>query len=551
MTIASTFPDGLRIPQIQGALRIFDQRRILLADQPGAGKTAQALVGLELDDAFRRPGYATLILCNVTGCQLTWAGELKNRVATQYDVVICDLTDTRGRKTMPSTIERNKRLAEAQIEAHDRQLPLIVLGNFETVRWKWRDTPKITNLFHITFDAVIIDEGHLVLPTKVDEDSKMTQFWHGLSKLKVADTAIRLSISGTPDRGLLHNRYGHWKFLWPRQHTSFWGWARTNFIVTAGEWGGAEIGKVRNAEAWRQYDAHHMVRRTKAEMLKGLPEKQWANGGGIDLPMTPLQTLAYERYQDYLESEYDALMAAADATGDDREAEKLRGKASSLRLQFALRGRQMATCMWRYVETEGPDGKIHTKAIPLRGGVEASNKLAWILEWLDERAYYGDDADPSQGKVVIVSYFTEVLHWLSDELKTIAGLDAPIIAGDTSSPEKQRIEQEFQRGNLRIVLLSGYMGVSINLDAADDMIFVDSVHDPDKMEQAEDRIHRASRNHQVTYWRLASISSVDMAVVATLDTRYRETRKTYDGDRGVRFARRFLPKNTVREEIAA
>ena len=104
--IAHTFPDGLRVKQVEGALRIKQKRRIVLADQPGAGKTAQALVALEMDGLFDRPS-ATLILCNVTGCQLTWAGELRNRLASQHDVVICDLTDTHGRKTMPSMAARD------------------------------------------------------------------------------------------------------------------------------------------------------------------------------------------------------------------------------------------------------------------------------------------------------------------------------------------------------------------------------------------------------------------------------------------------------------
>lgn len=540
MSVAETFPDGLRVPQLEGALRIFDSRSILLADQPGAGKTAQALVALELDDAFRRTGYVTLILCNVTGCQLTWGPELQRRVASQFDVVIADLTDTEGKKTMPSTAARDKRLRMKWLEAQEQGLPLIVLANFEAVRWKFRSAPKIPTLFQIPLSAVIIDEGHLVLPTKEDADSKVTQFWYGLQQLRILPNAIRADLTGTPDRGKLHHRYGHWKFLFPSRYQNFWAWCRSMFIVTEGEWGGAEIGKLRDPKLWRSYDEQHMIRRTKAEMLKGLPEKQWANDGGIDLPMTQAQMAAYEDYQEYLEMREAELI----------EQEKM-GEAQALKLQFALRGRQMATCTWDFVEAIGDDGRVHTTGIPRVAGPEASNKLAWLLNWLDDRAHYGDEADPAQGKVVIVSYFTQVLHWLAAELKNETGLVVPIIAGDTPAPEKLRIEEAFQRGSLRIVLLSGYMGVSINLDAADDMIFVDSVHDPDRMEQAEDRIHRASRSHQVTYWRLASIGTVDMAVLNVLDSRYRETRKTYDGDRGVAFARRMLPKIATPEGAVA
>lgn len=528
MSIASTFPDGLRVKQVEGALRIKQKRRILLADQPGAGKTAQALVALEMDGIFTSKT-ATLILCNVTGCQLTWAGELRTRVESQYDVVVCDLTDTRGRKTMPSMAARDEALAQKMLEAIDLDLPLIVLANYEAVRWRAGQTPKLPTLWDITFDAIVIDEAHLVLPTMEDHPKKLTQFWHGLLQIKTTSDAFRIAMSGTPDRGKLWNRYGHWKFLYPTSYRNFWTWVRQIFVVTQGQWGGAEIGKLRREQEWAAYEAEHMVRRTKAEMLEGLPEKQWAGDGGIDLPMTPLQEDAYIDYERYLEARQMELVA----DGKD-------GEAQALRLQFALRSRQMATCTWAFTETVGEDGKVHTTGKPIVAGPESSNKLAWLLDWLGSRGYIaGDGFDPSLGKVVIVSYFTEVLHWLQAELQA-ANIGSQIIAGDTSANSKIQTEDAFQRGDLRIVLLSGYMGVSINLDAADDMIFVDSVHDPDRMEQAEDRIHRASRNHQVTYWRLASIDTGDMVVLQTIDTRYRQTRAMYEGHRGVAFARRML-----------
>jgi SNF2 family DNA or RNA helicase len=107
MPIADTLPSGYRPKQIEGALRIYQGNGVILADEPGAGKTLQALFALELRGLFRTQS-TILIMCNVTGCQLTWAGELELRIASQYDVVIADLTDTLGRKTMPSVAKREQ-----------------------------------------------------------------------------------------------------------------------------------------------------------------------------------------------------------------------------------------------------------------------------------------------------------------------------------------------------------------------------------------------------------------------------------------------------------
>ena len=72
------------------------------------------------------------------------------------------------------------------------------------------------------------------------------------------------------------------------------------------------------------------------------------------------------------------------------------------------------------------------------------------------------------------------------------------------------------------------------------MVFIDMVADPDQIEQAEDRIHRASRMHQVTYWRLVSEGTIMEDVLAKVDQRYRETRKVYDGTRGINYLRKLI-----------
>lgn len=542
MSIAQTFPNGLRVLQVVGAMTIAERKRILLADQPGAGKTAQALVAAELAGLFDRPS-KILVLCNVTGCQLTWAPEISNRVMGQHDIVFADLTDTRGRKTMPSVAKRNDQLGSAMIEASDLELPLVVLGNFDLVRWKFNAKPKLENLWNIDFDMVIIDEAHLVLPTREDAKQKVTQFWYGLNNLSIKPDAIRLPMSGTPDRSKLENRYGHWKFLHPTSHTSFWSWAQAHFVVDYVERGYnprthrpimvAEVGKLRNADAWAAYERQHMIRRTKAEMLEGLPEKQWAGEGGIDLPMTPAQEQAYFDYMDYLDNQRTEMLAL----GTDEAF----NKASAMRMQFKLRARQMATCTWNFIETVDDGGHVHTHGVPIIAGPDKSNKLAWLLDWLESRGYTKENWDPTLGKVVIVSYFTEVLSWLKAELEA-AGISAAVMSGDTSAPDKKLLEQAFQAGDLRVILLSGFLGVSITLDAADDMIFIDQVEDADVMEQVEDRIHRASRNHQVTFWRLVSMDTADVVVLQAADHRYRETRTMYEGSRGVLFARRMLTK---------
>jgi SNF2 family DNA or RNA helicase len=89
------------------------------------------------------------------------------------------------------------------------------------------------------------------------------------------------------------------------------------------------------------------------------------------------------------------------------------------------------------------------------------------------------------------------------------------------------------------------MGVGITLDAADDLIMLDSPYDPDRIEQIEDRVHRASNMHNVTIWNLIARDTIDQAIAERVSQRYKITRGLMDGTRGVDFGRNII--NLIRE----
>lgn len=530
MPIVDTLPNGFYPLQIAGALEIMQKRSHVIADQPGSGKTLQAMLGLELS-GYLTNETVTLIATTKTACQLTWAPEIKRRIQTQYDVVLADTTSINGTLAM-----RNKLIQRKVIEARNAGLPLIILANFEALRWPKTGTPKVTVFWDLEFDAVILDEAHLVLPTENDNPTKMTQFWRGLSRLRIHRGGIRLPMTGTPDRGKLQNRYGTWKFLYPEGYNNYWGWLRSQFHTHVGDYNEVIVGKVRDPLAWAAFDKAHMTRRTKREMVAHLPDKQWAGEGAIVLPLAAGNRAQYDR----VELDTQKAIEAADAQLNAKEIdpEEHQRLVQGARMRFVTQSQQLATCTHQYTETTDPQtGRKRMKGTPLVRGRDFSSKLDWIAGWLEDRGY--NDPDVENGKVVITSKYTEILGWLLEEL-TALGFTAKIMSGDTSLAGKQEVEAEFQRGDLDIVLLSVHLGVSINLDAADDMIFVDLPHDPDKVEQAEDRIHRASRIHICTYWRLVSEDTIDEVILGEVDRRFRVTRETYEGARGVDFARNML-----------
>lgn len=484
------------------ATRINEQRKVLLADQPGLGKTLEVLGALELGGLLEREA-TILILTPIINAQTTWRDSIVRFVGAHYKYNLVDVS--KG-----SSTQKAKQFEQDLLP----NVPTFVLANHDAIAMTSKGVRVNGIVNNFVYDAVIVDESHMVLPIK--DQRKPTNFWKGLGIVKATNYAFRVAISGTPDRGKLENRYGTWKFLFPSEMKSRWEWLEDNFFITE-----QKVSRTRTIKAtsglkskasWLAKDAELMIRRTKGEVLPQLPPKRYVD---VELELSEAQKIAYfTQQQKALEEVFNA------------EVEERNTAAA---MTFALRARQIVDCMW----SEDENGFT-----PIAGG--ASSKLDWLMEWLSERGFIEhDDMADNSAQVVIVSQFSKVLHWLKGELNG-RGIACAVLDGSTSDGRRTSIQRDFQEGSLRVVLLSGSMGVGINLDAADDLVMFDSPYDPDRVEQIEDRIHRASSNHSVTIWNLIATDSIDQAIMLKVSERYATTRTLMDGARGVEFARKIL-----------
>jgi SNF2 family DNA or RNA helicase len=482
--------------------KIQEYKQALLADQPGLGKTLEILGGLEKLGLFNNG--TTLILTPIIAAQTAWKDTIDKFVLPNHNVELIDISQG-------SSSQKTRAIADARFER-----PTIILANHGAI--EWGKTAKVIGLHSVQLDAIVIDESHMVLP--INNDKKYTQFWRGL---KHFDTVpVRIAVSGTPDRGKLENRYGTYRFLAPGTFSriSRWAWFETNFNVYDKRVSRTRtikaVGSLKSLNAWAREEDRFLIRRTKQEVLHELPPKQYRY---IELELTPAQR------KDYL----DAIKSMREELDEAAENEV----ATAAAMTFAIRGRQIASCQWRVKDDQH---------IPVAGG--SSSKLDWVLEWLSERGYANPDID--SGQVVIASQFVRVLEWLQNELSQY-GYTSEVLHGGLSSDRRAQIQRNFQSGALKIVLLSGRMGVGITLDAADDLILLDLPYDPDMLEQIEDRIHRASNMHQVTIWTLIGVGTIDQLVAETIAKRYRITRSSLDGRRGVDFERKILSKIRIKQ----
>lgn len=473
--------------------RLVERKVALLADQPGLGKTLEVLGSLERLGLFDDPSALILILSPVIACQTAWRDSIERFVLPFHDVDFLDLS-------YGSASDKQARM-ESFIESESVNGG-VVLANHGTVDFL-KGKLRVPYLVDVVFDALVVDESHLVLP--ILDDRKLTNFWKGLRLFDYV--CIRFAVSGTPDRGKLENRFGTYRFLFPDRFNSFsrWRWIEEHFHVYEQKVSKSrtvkKIGQLKRPADWALVEDDVIIRRTKKEVLSSLPDKLY-NFVEVEL--------GKDQRKQYLGALSDAIDQRVEAEENDRE--------SAAAMVFSLRGRQLSSCsmdeLWN----------------PVVGG--ASAKLDWFEQWLSEREVV---------KVVVASQFVKVLEWLKVEL-VARGYSADVIHGSLSSQRRADIQREFQNGDLQIVLLSGRMGVGITLDAADDLIMFDQPYDPDMVEQIEDRVHRASRNHQVTIWNVIAVGTLDQVVAQTVQKRYKATRQFLDGRRGVDFEKKIVKR---------
>lgn len=503
--------DSLKPYQREAADRIVRAGSMLLADQPGLGKTFTSLGALELSGVLT-PGSVSIVISPLITCDTAW---LPTAQAYMPEVNVIDgFSGTR--------LRRGQRIREG-IRA---DMPNLIITNHDSIGISRLGKQGIPDLIIQDYKAIIIDESHAVLPMTYDQMSDATQFWRGLNVINTDTVELRIAVSGTPDRGKFHYRLGTWRFLMPELYMphriEYQEWLKKNFYtyevtVPVRKRDGSffetkiqKIGHMLDKDRWAALDKLKTLRRTKSEVAADLPAKQYVD---IDIKFSDKLAASYRDYvNEFL-------------TDDDGSIKNA--------LVYALRAAQHATCEWQADES----GSI----APVVQG--ESPKRDWIVEWIKERNMHDNPDVPPEGKVVIASQYTTLLYWLQNELK-LEGIRAEVLSGDIPQHQRSEIQRTFQdeHSGLNVVLISAKLGVGIDLDIADDLIFLDIPRNPDVQEQVEDRIHRVSRIHNVTIWRLRSRGTIDVLIAAKNDETFRESRALLDGVRAIDFDRQIMDR---------
>jgi SNF2 family DNA or RNA helicase len=494
--------------QIAGTGFLLGGRYVALADDPGLGKTIQTLAAIIESDAKR-----ILVACRRTAAHtvweletLRWAPGIEPFVAqglahereaemqafTEYPV---DQEFVRKMLIVNSEMVRAKRIVICPQGLGDK-CPAYSVGE---CKHKFEAEYKWPFLFEQQWDAIVFDESHNLLASTANYQSKrITQARYGavILRRKLVDNGLAVALSGTWTRSNLTKAWGTLNWLRPDVFGSYWNWAGIHFGVEEGTYGkivadGAKVPEPLDSDAWDSMLRPYVLRREKREAAPDLPPIEWAgtpiNGEGtpnyVQIEMEPAQQKLYKQMVEDAEAELEN--GSIKAIGVLAEITRLRQFASSCG-ELAGRGKMLP-------------------ALP-------SNKIEWIQEFMSELKDTGK-------KVVIASSFSELVELTASELREY-GFEVLTLTGSTPDRARSALVARFQdmHDDLQVVVINRKAGgESITLDAADYMIVMDPPWISDDDEQLTARIHRVSRIHNVTVYRLISTDTVEEWIAGMTD----------------------------------
>lgn len=235
-----TKPYSHQIEALQYALK---NKRFLLADEQGLGKTKQAI-----DIAcFYKKNYASmvkkcLIICGVAGLKWNWRNEIETH-SNEYGYILSSDNKTKLVELNNLHLVKN----------------FFIITNIESLRHEGVCKKLIELCKNDYFGMVIVDEIH---------KCKNPSSQQGKALLKI-DAQIKLAMTGTPVMNNPLDTYVIMKWLGYENHNFY---SFKNHFCTMGGYGNYQIVGYKNmAELHSQLNCF-MLRRLKADVLD-LPEK--------------------------------------------------------------------------------------------------------------------------------------------------------------------------------------------------------------------------------------------------------------------------------------
>ena len=458
------------------------RERVFFADEPGLGKTLQALATVHLHKA-----YPCVAVVPAT-IKLNWLKEAQACIPELRAEGAVRILKGRGNG--------------APLVGPNDPRPLLWIINYDILA-SWLEQLRTLGL-----QSIILDESHFAKNPKAQRTVASLELATGIKtikekgkkaeKVKVSEPIkYRFLLSGTPEPnrpaelepqldilGVLDKFGGTWGF-----RRRFCGYTE-KWIFTPGCRGVQKKvceykGATNTDELQRMLREYVMVRRLKADVLKSLPPKRHQC---IELPANGLQHFVDEEQE--LERKHEeevarlkALLENAQDSGDQKtfeEASKLLQKQHEA--HFADMARLAHACAMAKV--------------PL--------VIEYCLELLE-----GNE------KLAVFAHHHDVEDALMDAFRK-AGIETVCLTGRESDKQKDAAISAFQEGSARVFIGGLKCGIGYTITAASRCVFAELDWTPGVMDQAFDRLHRIGQAYSVLGTYITLENSLDAKKVGML-----------------------------------
>lgn len=479
--------DRLFPHQRAGVQFLATAKRALLADEPGLGKTAQAIRALaELKSRGDEVFPALVVAPNTV--KKTWEREFSTWWP-EVKVQVISGSATQRRKQFEEKADVYVINWES-LRTHSRLAPYGSIALARCVAMGGQDPSVSENkcevspreLNHISFNAVIADEIH----RSKDPKSKQTRaLWAA-----TGDAQIRFALTGTP---IANNVLDLWPILhWlsPEEWPSKTRWIDRMINTMINAFGGMMVIGVKAQMEEEFYAAINprMRRMLKARVLPWLPP---VLKDRRDVEMSSKQAKAYKQMREIMIAELEGGTAVT-APSPLTQTTRL--------LQFASSYAEM--------KPDADTGELHVRL------TAPSCKIDALMDDI-ESGDFGNDS------VAVCAVSRQLIELLSTAM-TDAKIPHGLITGAQTADERQIAIDRFQSGEIKWILFTAQAGgVGITLTAARRLIMLQRPWSLVDYKQATDRVHRiGSEVHDsVVITDYVTADSIEERVIQVLDVK--------------------------------
>ncbi len=432
--------------QEEGAMHLAFGRRAMLADDMGLGKTVQAIAAAALLKEMR--DIQTAVIICPASLKHQWAREIRRFTTLSVTVVEGNLEARRALYREPSFFK---------------------IINYELVRF------DMDELLKLHPDLTILDEAQRI------------KNWRAKTAMMVKSLPSRYAfvLTGTPLENRIDELYSIFQFLDPRILGPLWHFNDRFYELEKRESGTYKVLGYKNIDELRALIKPHVLRRTRDEVLKDLPERVDNN---FFVEMTDPQWNAYKEFQEHVAK----LLSKA-------KRHPLSPKEQQFLLLCLIKMRLICNAL-----------ALHDKDIELKDSEKTAPKLTELDEILTEEI-------ASNGhKAIIFSQWANMLA-LTEPILQRVGLGYVKLTGAVPSAKRGAlIEKFFDDPDCRVFLSTDAGGVGLNLQAASLVINLDLPWNPAVLEQRIARAHRHGQKSSVQVINLIAKDTIEERMLDTL-----------------------------------